>query len=97
MASLTRSMSTMLNGLQVDEAQFRRDVDRLVKGATAAAKVSARTQGTRVGRPRRPRSSAMTTSTTTRPGRFAAPAFFVGTLTGFPYPPARRAFVSRCI
>jgi AhpD family alkylhydroperoxidase len=43
MASFTRSMSTMLNGLQVDEAQFRRDVDRLVKGATAAAKVSART------------------------------------------------------
>ena len=46
MASLTRSMSTLLNGLQVDEAQFRRDVDKLVKGATAAAKVSARTQGT---------------------------------------------------
>ena len=45
MASLTRSMSTMLNGLQIDEAQFRRDVDRLVKGATAAAKLSARTQG----------------------------------------------------
>ena len=45
MASFTRSMSTMLNGLQIDEAQFRRDVDRLVKGATAAAKVSARTQG----------------------------------------------------
>jgi AhpD family alkylhydroperoxidase len=37
MASLTRSMSTLLNGLQVDEAQFRRDVDRLVKGAKAAA------------------------------------------------------------
>jgi len=45
MASFTRSMSTMLNGLQIDEAQFRRDVDRLVKGATAAAKLSARTQG----------------------------------------------------
>jgi len=45
MASLTRSMSTLLNGLQIDEAQFRRDVDRLVKGATAAAKLSARTQG----------------------------------------------------
>jgi AhpD family alkylhydroperoxidase len=38
MASLTREMSTMLNGLQVDEAQFRRDVDRLVKGVKAAAK-----------------------------------------------------------
>jgi AhpD family alkylhydroperoxidase len=37
MASLTRDMSTLLNGLQVDEAQFRRDVDRLVKGAKAAA------------------------------------------------------------
>jgi AhpD family alkylhydroperoxidase len=44
MASLTRSLSTMLNGLQIDEAQFRRDIDRLVKGAAAAAKVSARTQ-----------------------------------------------------
>ena len=49
MASLTRSMSTLLNGLQIDEAQFRRDVDKLVKGATAAAKLSARTQGTRKG------------------------------------------------
>lgn len=38
MASLTRNGSTMLNGLQVDEAQFRRDIDRLVKGARAAAK-----------------------------------------------------------
>jgi AhpD family alkylhydroperoxidase len=37
MASLTRNLSTMLNGLQVDEPQFRRDVDRLVKGARAAA------------------------------------------------------------
>jgi AhpD family alkylhydroperoxidase len=38
MASLTRNLSTMLNGLQVDEAQFKRDIDRLVKGATAAKK-----------------------------------------------------------
>jgi AhpD family alkylhydroperoxidase len=37
MASLTRELSTMLNGLQVDEPQFRRDVDRIVKGAKAAA------------------------------------------------------------
>jgi AhpD family alkylhydroperoxidase len=37
MASLTRDLSTMLNGMQVDEVQFRKDVDRLVKGATAAA------------------------------------------------------------
>ena len=28
----------MLNGMQVDEAQFRRDIDKLVKGAKAAAK-----------------------------------------------------------
>ena len=38
MAALTRNMSTMLNGLQIDEAQFRRDVDRLVKGAKSAGK-----------------------------------------------------------
>ena len=37
MASLTRELSTMLNGMQVDEAQFKRDVDKLVKGAKAAA------------------------------------------------------------
>jgi len=37
MASLTRDMSTLLNGMQVDEGQFRRDIDRLVKGAKAAA------------------------------------------------------------
>jgi AhpD family alkylhydroperoxidase len=40
MAALTRSMSTMLNGMQVDEVQFRRDIDRLVKGARAAAKTA---------------------------------------------------------
>ncbi len=38
MASLTRDLSTMLNGMQVDETQFRKDIDRLVKGAAAAAK-----------------------------------------------------------
>ena len=37
MASLTRDLSTVLNGMQVDDVQFRKDVDRLVKGATAAA------------------------------------------------------------
>jgi AhpD family alkylhydroperoxidase len=42
MAAFTRDMSTMLNGMQVDEVQFRKDVDRLVKGAQAAAKSSAR-------------------------------------------------------
>jgi AhpD family alkylhydroperoxidase len=38
MASLTRDLSTMLNGMQVDEPQFHRDVDRIVKSATAAAR-----------------------------------------------------------
>jgi len=37
MASLTRNMSTLLSGLNVDEPQFRRDLDRLVKGARAAS------------------------------------------------------------
>jgi AhpD family alkylhydroperoxidase len=37
MASHTRNFSTLLNGLQVDEGQFRRDVERLVRGARAAA------------------------------------------------------------
>ena len=40
MAALTRNLSTMLNGLQVDENQFRKDVNRLVKGAQAATKKS---------------------------------------------------------
>jgi AhpD family alkylhydroperoxidase len=40
LASFTRSMSTMLNGLQVDENQFRRDVDRLVRNAKAAQKTA---------------------------------------------------------
>jgi AhpD family alkylhydroperoxidase len=44
MASLTRELSTMLNGMQVDEAQFKRDVDRLVKGAKAAKKNPATAQ-----------------------------------------------------
>jgi AhpD family alkylhydroperoxidase len=38
MASLTRELSTMLNGMQVDEGQFHRDIDKVVKGAKAAAK-----------------------------------------------------------
>jgi AhpD family alkylhydroperoxidase len=37
MASLTRDLSTLLNGMQVDEPQFRKDVATLVKGAQAAA------------------------------------------------------------
>jgi AhpD family alkylhydroperoxidase len=44
MASLTRELSTMMNGLQVDEPQFRRDVERLVKGAKAAKKNPATAQ-----------------------------------------------------
>jgi AhpD family alkylhydroperoxidase len=41
LASFTRSMSTLLNGVQVDEVQFRRDVDRLVRNAKNAAKQGA--------------------------------------------------------
>ena len=37
MASLTRHMSTLLNGAQVDPAQFREDIARLVKGAQTAS------------------------------------------------------------
>jgi AhpD family alkylhydroperoxidase len=38
MASLTRNLSTLLNGMQVDENQFRKDIAHLIKGASAAAK-----------------------------------------------------------
>ena len=44
MAALTRNFSTMLNGLQVDEGQFKRDIDKLVKGAKAAKKNPATAQ-----------------------------------------------------
>jgi AhpD family alkylhydroperoxidase len=44
MASFTRDMSTLLNGLQVDEAQFRKDIDRLVKGPQAAARKAPQTR-----------------------------------------------------
>jgi AhpD family alkylhydroperoxidase len=50
MASLTRSMSTLLNGLQVDEVQFRRDVDKLVKGARAAAAAAQKPRTTAAAR-----------------------------------------------
>jgi AhpD family alkylhydroperoxidase len=36
MAAITRNMSTLLNGLQVDEGAFVRDIDRLVAGVKAA-------------------------------------------------------------
>lgn len=38
MASITRQGSTLLNGLQVDKAQFKKDVQRIVAGARAHAK-----------------------------------------------------------
>jgi AhpD family alkylhydroperoxidase len=38
MAALTRNLSTMLNGLQADEAAFKQDVARLVAGARAATR-----------------------------------------------------------
>ena len=41
-AGLTKQGSTMLNGMQVDKAQFKRDVERIVAGAKAHAKQSAR-------------------------------------------------------
>jgi AhpD family alkylhydroperoxidase len=50
MASLTRNFSTMLNGLQVDENQFRKDVDRLVKGARTAQKAATRSRETALAR-----------------------------------------------
>jgi AhpD family alkylhydroperoxidase len=50
MAALTRNLSTMLNGLQVDETQFRRDVDRLVKGARSAQKAANRSRETALAR-----------------------------------------------
>ena len=50
MASLTRNLSTMLNGLQVDETQFRKDLDRLVKGARNAQKAAAKSRETALAR-----------------------------------------------
>ena len=47
MAALTRHMSTLLNGVQADEGQFRRDVDKLVKGAQAAARKAKTTAAAR--------------------------------------------------
>jgi AhpD family alkylhydroperoxidase len=35
MAALTRHFSTVLNGTQIDEAQFRRDIDQVVRNARA--------------------------------------------------------------
>jgi AhpD family alkylhydroperoxidase len=38
MSAITRDMSTMLNGAQVDEPQFRKDVDQIVANVKKAAK-----------------------------------------------------------
>lgn len=38
MAAVTRQGSTLLNGMQVDKAQFKRDFQRIAAGARAAAK-----------------------------------------------------------
>jgi AhpD family alkylhydroperoxidase len=38
MSALTRQGSTLLNGLQVDKAQFKKDIERIVRGAKASAK-----------------------------------------------------------
>jgi AhpD family alkylhydroperoxidase len=38
MSAITREGSTLLNGLQIDKAQFKKDVQRIVAGARAAAK-----------------------------------------------------------
>jgi len=50
MAALTRNASTMLNGLQVDESQFKKDIDRLVKGARNAQKASTKSRETALAR-----------------------------------------------
>jgi AhpD family alkylhydroperoxidase len=47
MAAFTRHMSTLLNGVMADEGQFRRDVDKLVKGAQAAARKTKTTAAAR--------------------------------------------------
>ncbi|MBC8133429.1 MAG: carboxymuconolactone decarboxylase family protein [Deltaproteobacteria bacterium] len=46
MASLTRDLSTLLNGMQVDETQFRKDVEQLVKRVTAAAATNSTSKNT---------------------------------------------------
>jgi AhpD family alkylhydroperoxidase len=42
MGALVRQWSTILNGVQADEAQYRKDIDRLVAGAKQAMKAQAR-------------------------------------------------------
>jgi AhpD family alkylhydroperoxidase len=45
-AALTRDLSTVLNGMMVDEGQFHRDIDRLVKNVRASASKPARSTTT---------------------------------------------------
>lgn len=42
MGAFTRDMSTLLNGMQVDEVQFRKDVDHLVRNVTGKKERAAR-------------------------------------------------------
>ncbi len=42
MAAVVREWSTILNGVQADEGQYRKDIDRLVAGAKQAMKAQAR-------------------------------------------------------
>jgi AhpD family alkylhydroperoxidase len=42
MGAFTRDMSTLLNGMQVDETQFRKDVDHLVRNVTGKKERAAR-------------------------------------------------------
>jgi AhpD family alkylhydroperoxidase len=42
MAALTRQWSTILNGVQADEAQYKKDIDRIVSGAKQQMKAQAR-------------------------------------------------------
>jgi AhpD family alkylhydroperoxidase len=44
MAAFTREMSTLLNGMRVDETQFKADIARLVKGAQASASAKKQTK-----------------------------------------------------
>jgi hypothetical protein len=37
MASLTRNLSTLLNGMQSDEVAFKQDIGKIVSGARKAA------------------------------------------------------------
>jgi AhpD family alkylhydroperoxidase len=46
MGALTRNLSTLLNGLQVDEPGFRKDVNKLVAGVRAAAAQSKKARTT---------------------------------------------------